>query len=85
MPYADLAALTGTLTGTLGSGDPVNNPFYQAGYTGSECSEWTSCDGTVTLVEATSLPTLPPLSQLTLVASMMVFGVWMWRRRDGEA
>jgi hypothetical protein len=37
VPYGDLTAQTGTLTGTLASGDPINNVFYQGGgdYTGT--------------------------------------------------
>jgi hypothetical protein len=42
VPYGDLTALTGTLTGTLASGDSLNNVFYQGGYGGS-------VTGTITL------------------------------------
>jgi len=37
VPYGDLAALTGTLTGTLASGEPLDRVFYRGGgdYTGS--------------------------------------------------
>jgi hypothetical protein len=37
VPYGDLSALTGTLTGTLWSGDSLNATFHQGGgaYTGT--------------------------------------------------
>ena len=31
VPYSDISALTGTLTGTLTSGDSLNNVFHQGG------------------------------------------------------
>jgi hypothetical protein len=37
VPFGDLEAETGVLTGTLSSGDPINSAFYQGGgsYTGT--------------------------------------------------
>jgi hypothetical protein len=35
VPFGDLSALTGTLTGTLTSGDFIDNVFYQGGYAGT--------------------------------------------------
>jgi hypothetical protein len=35
VPYGDLTALTGTLTGTLASGEPIDNAFQQGGYGGN--------------------------------------------------
>jgi len=55
VPYGDLTGQTGTLTGTLASGDPINNVFYQGGWTGDPCSVLNPCTGTLTLV----LQTLP--------------------------
>jgi len=46
VPYGDLAAETGTLTGTLASGDPIDYYFYQGGGEGAYYT------GTITLVEA---------------------------------
>ena len=43
VPYGDLAAQVGTLTGTLAAGDPLENLFCQGGYMGV-------CTGTMTLV-----------------------------------
>jgi len=48
--YGDLSAFTGTLTGTLASGDPISNVFYQGGYVDdSSCRAWYPCSGTITL------------------------------------
>lgn len=52
VPYGDLSAQTGTLTGTLASGEPVDNAFFQGG------GSW---QGTVTLVEPAAVP-VPVLS-----------------------
>jgi hypothetical protein len=73
VPYGDLAAQTGVLTGTLASGDPINVPFHQGG--GSDT-------GTITLAKAPgTLPTLSPWSQLALMAGLLGagLGVWRWR------
>ena len=32
VPFGELTALSGVLTGTLASGDPIDNVFYQGGY-----------------------------------------------------
>lgn len=47
VPYGDLTAQTGTLTGTLAAGDSIDNLFCQGGYMGV-------CTGTMTLVESPS-------------------------------
>jgi hypothetical protein len=47
VPYGDLTALTGTLTGTLASGDPINSDFSQGGG---------SYTGTITLVPPPPIP-----------------------------
>jgi hypothetical protein len=48
VPYGDLTATTGTLTGVLALGDPLANTFYQGGATcGAE-----TCTGTIRLIEA---------------------------------
>jgi hypothetical protein len=46
VPYGDLAALSGTLTGTLASGDPLAAGFKQGGYAGG----FIHYTGTITLV-----------------------------------
>jgi hypothetical protein len=38
VPFGNLTTLTGTLTGTLASGDSLNSVFYQGGYNGPEGS-----------------------------------------------
>jgi cysteine-rich repeat protein len=81
VPYGDLTAQTGTLAGTLASGDAISNPFYQGGYTGSPCSVTYPCSGTITLVEAPQLPTLSPWSQFTLMAGLLGAGLGVWRGR----
>jgi hypothetical protein len=58
--YGDLAALSGRLTGTLASGDPIGNIFHQGG------GSWT---GTITLVPEptpTPTPTPTPVGKVTL-------------------
>jgi len=45
VPYGDLGAQTGTLTGTLASGDAINVVFYQGGY----ACYGNPCDGIITL------------------------------------
>jgi hypothetical protein len=63
VPYGDLTALNGTLTGTLASGDPVDNVFYQGG------ASWA---GTITLVEAPPVASVvPPWAPLALVAGLL--------------
>jgi hypothetical protein len=55
VPYGELTALTGTLTGTLASGETLNNEFCQGGgsCSGSYCGGGASCDGTVILAPVT--------------------------------
>jgi hypothetical protein len=53
VPYGNLSATTGRLTGTLASGDPVDNDFYQGGYAyqcGGFPEDLCAADGTITLV-----------------------------------
>jgi hypothetical protein len=58
--YGDLSAMTGRLTGTLESGDLIDNVFYQGGYAEwPACSGFSPCSGTITLVHA--LPVITPL------------------------
>jgi hypothetical protein len=62
VPYGDLSAQSGTLTGTLESGDPVNNTFYQGGYTyqcGWDPPYFCSYDGTITLVPTVAIDIKP--------------------------
>jgi hypothetical protein len=72
VPYEDLTAQTGILTGTLASGERIENLFYQGGG---------SYTGTITLVESPGLPSLSPWSQLALMASLLGAGLGVWRRR----
>jgi hypothetical protein len=58
VPYGDLNALTGTLTGTLASGDPLDNVFFQGGG---------SYAGTISLVPEPSAALL----QITAFAMLM--------------
>ena len=51
-PYGDLTAQTGTLTGELASGDPIDNVFYQGGYDAGYICSFQPCTGTITLVYA---------------------------------
>jgi hypothetical protein len=68
VPYGNLAAQTGTLTGTLASDDPMDNLFYQGG------GNWT---GTITLV-----PVPEPGELLLLVSGGVgLLGLAAWRRR----
>jgi hypothetical protein len=48
VPYGDLTATTGTLTGVLAQGDALNNAFFQGDAT---CGTQT-CTGTIRLIEA---------------------------------
>jgi hypothetical protein len=50
VPDGDLSAQSGTLTGTLTSGDPIDYRFHQGGWTESPCSVEVPCSGTITLV-----------------------------------
>ena len=80
VPYGDLTAQTGTITGLLASGD-IDSVFYQAGWTGFPCSVSFPCSGTITLVPPDYLPTLSPWSQLALMAGLLGAGLGVWRRR----
>jgi hypothetical protein len=76
VPYGDLTALTGTLTGTLMSGDPIDNEFYQGGG---------SYSGTITLVQSL-LPALSSWGKLALGATLLgagSLGVVVRRRQAG--
>ena len=61
VPYGDLAALTGTLTGTLEFGDSLNNMFFQGGYAGS-------VNGTIRLVPEPSTSLLLAFGLMALAA-----------------
>ena len=66
-PYGDLSAQSGTLTGTLASGDPVDNAFQQGGgiYT-----------GTITLVAGPlPVPSLSSRGVLTLAVAFFAIGL----------
>lgn len=77
VPYGDLSAQTGTLTGTLASGDSIDCVFYQGG---ADCDEIWPCTGTITL----AAPPLPvpvlSLSGKLLLAAVLV-GVVAMRKR----
>jgi hypothetical protein len=75
VPYGDLAPLTGTLTGTLASGDPIDNTFYQGGG---------SYTGTIALVRQSAIrvPALSLPSQLALAAALLAFGLAVGRGRQ---
>jgi hypothetical protein len=57
-PYGDLTAQTGVLTGTLSSGDPISNVFYQGGSVECTCPDEPPCTGTITLA--------PPAAELDI-------------------
>jgi hypothetical protein len=72
VPYGDLAALTGTLTGTLASGGSVNSVFHQGGG---------SYTGTITLSPPPVIPALPKWGYVALAGGLIVVGAAvMWRR-----
>jgi hypothetical protein len=48
----DLTKQTGTLTGTLASGDPINNVFYQGGWRDDPCTTRSPCNGTICLEDS---------------------------------
>ncbi len=73
VPYGNLTAQFGTLTGTLASGTSLDNGFHQGGI---------PYGGTITLVRPSlNTPTLAPWSQLVLVMGLLAagLGVWRWR------
>ena len=78
--YGDLTAQTGTLTGMLGSGDPINNRFYQGGYSAVWRCFIHPCNGTITLEYA------PEPSAALLAACALATLVLLRRRaRLGQA
>ena len=56
VPYGDLTAMYGALTGALASGDAINTVFHQGGWTGTGCYSG-NCDGTITLVRPPAIAT----------------------------
>jgi hypothetical protein len=68
VPYGDLTELTGTLTGTLASGAPINNVFYQGGY---DHGNW-QATGTIRLV---------PEPSTALLLALGLVGIAVGRRR----
>ncbi|MFW9770536.1 MAG: hypothetical protein ACFFEM_17085, partial [Candidatus Thorarchaeota archaeon] len=77
VPYGDLAAQTGTLTGTLASGEPIENPFYQGGI----YCVGNMCTGTLTLAPPPiRVPALSLAGKLAL-AVVLMGSVMMLRRR----
>jgi hypothetical protein len=73
VPYGDLTALTATLTGTLASGDPIDNVFYQGGgsYTGTI---------TLTLPINIGVPALSLEGKLALAVALLGSVVMLKRR-----
>jgi hypothetical protein len=69
VPFGDLAALSGVLTGTLASGDPIDNGFFQGGY---DFGFGSLASGTVTLV---------PEPGTGLIVATGLLGLAAWRRR----
>jgi len=67
VPMGDLSAMTGVLTGTLESGDPINNTFYQGGHDYYGDSSW-FVTGTITLVPEPSMVLLQTVALLSLGA-----------------
>jgi hypothetical protein len=67
VPLGDLSAMTGVLTGTLESGDPINNTFYQGGHDYYGNSSW-FVTGTITLVPEPSMVLLQTVALLSLGA-----------------
>jgi hypothetical protein len=68
VPYGDLTAETGTLTGTLASGDPVEYFFYQGQAGGAFYT------GTISLVEYVPEPSTAALQACALLALALL---WM--------
>lgn len=65
VPYGDLAATSGLLTGTLANGDPLSVSFLQGDAGGSS-------SGTLRLAPpATAVPALGPAGSLVLVAALL--------------
>lgn len=62
VPYGDLTALSGTLSGTLASGESIDNVFLQGG------GSWA---GTVTLLESPEVPALALWAHLALAGGML--------------
>jgi hypothetical protein len=75
VPYGDLTAQTGTLTGKVASSvHPIDSAFSQGGG---------SYTGTITLVHAPSIPVLPKWGYLALAGGLIVVGAVVMRRRSG--
>jgi len=75
VPYGDLTAQTGTLTGKVASSvHPIDSAFSQGGG---------SYTGTITLVYAPSIPALPKWGYLALAGGLIVVGAVVMRRRAG--
>ena len=75
VPYGDLTALTGTLTGTLAYGDLLDNTFHQGGY---QSAHW-EATGTITLA---SIP--EPTTALLLATGLAGLAAAGRRRRPQE-
>jgi hypothetical protein len=71
VPYGDLAAVYGTLTGTLTSGDAIDNIFYQGGFDGG--GEFVAT-GTIRLV---------PEPETALLLVLGLTGLAVGGRRSG--
>jgi hypothetical protein len=75
VPYGDLTAQTGRLTGKVASSvHAIDSAFDQGGG---------SYTGTITLVYAPSIPALPEWGYLALAGGLIVVGVVVMRRRAG--
>jgi len=74
VPYGELSAEMGTLTGTLASGDPMDSYFYQGQTDGGFYS------GTITLVENLPEPGVAALHACALLALVALRGRSEWRR-----
>ncbi len=71
VPFGDLSAMTGVLTGTLESGDPINHVFYQGGHDyDGDSSLFLS--GTITLVVPE--PTTALLQGVALLSLGLIAG-----------
>jgi hypothetical protein len=74
VPFGELAALTGVLTGTLASGDPIDNVFFQGGY-----------DSGFGGAQATGTMILVPEPGTGLLVMAGLLGLAGWRRSEGLA
>ena len=71
VPYGDVAAQYGALTGMLASGEPLNGGFCQGGGV---------CTGTITLAFAPQVPSLSLWGCLAMVSCLLGFGLVQGRR-----